>query len=251
MPFDTERVRAALPDREVHWYDQIPSTMPEAARLAETGCAHGTVVGADEQTAGQGRLGRAWHSPPGAGLYFSVVLRIAGVQDDLPVVTLALGLAVSETVSRIAGVPCDLRWPNDVLIGERKVTGILAQLHGAAIIAGVGVNCNHQEFPPELEPIATSLLRESGRPIVRENLLIALLPAIDQYCELLQLRGKETILKAFAHASSYVFGRRVIVENGTQRITGSTDGLNPAGYLIVREDTGRRTTIFGGGVRPA
>src|ERR1039458_10621079 len=117
---DLGRVRSQLPENEIYWHPTLGSTMTEASRLAAAGCESGTIVGAEEQTAGQGRYGRVWHSEPGAGLYVSIILRNPFPADALPVVTLALGLATSEAILKATDVSCDLRWPNDVLIQSRS-----------------------------------------------------------------------------------------------------------------------------------
>src|SRR5256885_11099913 len=148
MPFDLEFVRQNWP-QPVFYFATIDSTMLEAARLAEAGGAHGAVVVADEQTAGQGRHGHRWHSEPNSGLYVSIVLRPVVQPDSLPVLTLALGLAAADAIAETAGLTCDIRWPNDVMLEGRKVAGILVQLLDSAAIAGIGVNGNHPEVPAE------------------------------------------------------------------------------------------------------
>lgn len=228
-------------------FKTIDSTMFEASRLAASGAPSGTAVVADEQTAGQGRLGRNWHSEPGAGLYVSVVLRFPFEPNTLPLVTLALGLAVVEAIHESTGIVCDLRWPNDVLIRDRKCAGILTQLEGLAVIAGIGINVNHAAFPDDLGAIATSLRIASGREQDREDLLQKLLPSIDSYCGLLSRQGKEPILDMFTNASSYVRGRRVKVDD---HLEGITAGLNESGFLLLRDDAGKQHTILAGGVRP-
>jgi BirA family biotin operon repressor/biotin-[acetyl-CoA-carboxylase] ligase len=125
MALDIERVRRSLPQRIVHYYETLSSTMAEGARLAQAGCATGSAVVAGEQTAGQGRYGRSWHSEKDAGLYISIVLRPVLPTDALPALTLALGLATAEAIARVTGLGCDLRWPNDVMLGGLKVAGIL------------------------------------------------------------------------------------------------------------------------------
>jgi BirA family transcriptional regulator, biotin operon repressor / biotin---[acetyl-CoA-carboxylase] ligase len=233
--------------RNILWYESIDSTMYEGARLALEGCPHGTVVVADEQTGGHGRHGRAWHSEKGAGLYATVVLRLPAVQaSELPIVTLALGLAAADAIQ----LGCDLRWPNDVLIREKKCCGILTQLHGGAVVAGIGINVNHTEFPPEIAKLATSLRieRGGGAEIDRRVLLVRLLDSIDTHCEILQNQGSDAIMRLFSRASSYVYGRRVRLEDTGER--GTTDGLDSAGFLILRKDDGRRMTVLAGGVRP-
>jgi BirA family biotin operon repressor/biotin-[acetyl-CoA-carboxylase] ligase len=249
LPLDLEWVRARLPERRIEWRNTIDSTMHEAGRLAEAGCASGTTAGAEEQTAGHGRYGRHWHSEPEAGLYFSVVLRYPFPPDTLPVVTLALGLAVSEAILKASDVVCDLRWPNDVLIQSKKCAGILPQFDGSAIVAGIGINVNHAAFPEDLAAIATSLRIASGRPQSRERLLVEVLPAIDSFLAMLQREGKDPIIELFSRASSYAIGRRVQVDQGDCTITGTTAGLTPAGFLTVRDSAGKQHVIIAGGVR--
>jgi BirA family transcriptional regulator, biotin operon repressor / biotin---[acetyl-CoA-carboxylase] ligase len=168
------------------------------------------------------------------GLYVSIVL----AAKPAPVIMLALGLAAREAI----GNNTDLRWPNDVLLNGKKCAGVLAQLEGDTIIAGIGINVSQTEFPGDLETPATSL-RLEGVTVSREDLLVALINGVDRYT---RLRSDE-ILRQFTNASSYVVGKRVRVETG---IEGVTCGLDPAGFLRVREDNGTETTILAGGVRP-
>jgi BirA family transcriptional regulator, biotin operon repressor / biotin---[acetyl-CoA-carboxylase] ligase len=247
---DCDLLRAEMPDRHIEWHSRLGSSMTEASRLAASGAPSGAVVGAEEQTAGQGRHGRTWHSEPCSGLYFSVILRHQFTPAALPVVTLALGLAVSEAILQATELVCDLRWPNDVLIQGQKCAGILTQLEGSAIIAGIGINVNHSRFPVELGGIATSLRLTSGRVHSREGLLLELLPSIDRYCGLLERDGREPILEMFSRASSYVTGRRVHVDQAGSTLLGTTAGLNDSGFLILRGDDGRDSLIVAGGVRP-
>jgi BirA family biotin operon repressor/biotin-[acetyl-CoA-carboxylase] ligase len=248
---DIGLIRAAFPGRRIDYYASIDSTMRAAAGL-ETG----SVVLAEEQTAGQGRLGRAWHSETGTGIYCSLVLR------PMPALTLALGLAVQSAVFEAAGLMCDIRWPNDLLLGGKKVAGIL--VHGAdgKAICGIGINVGHAAFPPELETVATSLSLELGDARVGQTpwsaadapvglrhtiILIALLTSIDRFAAL----DKDEILRLFTQSSSYAFGRRVKVEQPDGAIEGTTAGLDPSGFLIVRKDDGTDTLVLAGGVRAA
>jgi len=250
MGFDLESLRPQMPDRRIEWHASLGSTMTEAARLAAAGAPSGTVVGAEEQTAGQGRHGRSWHSESGSGLYVSIILRRRFAPDVLPVVTFALGLAVREAILNATGLVCDLRWPNDVLIGPKKCAGILTILESSAIIAGIGINVNHSSFPAELSAIATSLRLESGRVQSRERLLIELLASIDAYCDLLEVRGRAALMDAFTRASSYVSGRSVCVDLEGSVLRGVTAGLNESGFLILHGDDGASHVIVAGGVRP-
>ena len=250
MSFDLAQVRFSLPNRPIHWRPVIDSTMLEASRLAAVGCESGTIVGADQQTAGQGRYGRAWHSEPESGLYLSIVLRHRFPPSTLPLVTLALGLAASEAILKVTDIACDLRWPNDVLIQSKKCAGILTQLEGSVIIAGIGINVNHSVFPPELSDIATSLRLAGNRIHSRERLLVELAGSVDRFCALLDKEGGEPILSMFSRASSFVYGRRVSVDQGHSLAQGTTAGLNSSGFLILQGDDGTKKVIFTGGVRP-
>jgi len=250
VPFDIERVKRSLPDRRIDWYPSIGSTMTDAGRLAASGCPSGTVVGADKQTAGLGRYGRTWHSESGAGIYVSIVLRYPFSPESLPVVTLALGLATAEAILKTTDLACDLRWPNDVLIQSKKCGGILTQLEGPAIIAGIGINVNHSTFPQELSAIATSLRIGSGRIHSRERLLVELIDSVESFCSLLEKEGRTPILAMFTRASSFVTGRKVSVDQGDLMLHGTTAGLTESGFLILQGDDGKSNVIIAGGVRP-
>lgn len=236
--------------RTVEWHDTIDTTMRRAAELARAGCAAGTVVAARQQTAGIGRLGRSWDSRPG-GLYFTLVLRPRLEPAQLPLTTLALGLGVADALLLFAGVAVDLRWPNDVLAGGRKLAGILAQFQEGALLAGVGLNVNQRDFPPELAAIATSLWIETGQEQDLEILLRALVPSMESHVGILESSGADAILRLFESASSYACGRRVSVEMPGGAITGVTAGLTPEGFLRVRRDDGALAVVTAGGVRPA
>lgn len=238
-----------MPERRIEWHDVTGSTMTEASRLAEAGASSGTVIGAEEQTAGQGRHGRSWYSEPGAGMYVSIILRRKFTPVTLPLVTLALGLAVNEAILKTTDIACDLRWPNDLLLESKKCAGILAQLEGSAIIAGIGINVNHSQFPLELEGIATSLRISSGRVHSRERLLLELLASVDTYCAMLEKEGRGPVIEAFTRASSFVSGRRVSVDQDGSQLRGTTAGLNESGFLILRGDDGANRLILAGGVR--
>lgn len=244
MPFD-------LPGRAVHWFPSLDSTMTVAAQLAREGCPSGTVVVADQQTAGMGRHGRSWHSEPGAGLYVSIVLRLALGSEAIPLVMLALGIGTQQAIAEVSGLAPDLRWPNDVLIHEKKCAGILANAEGDAIVAGIGINVSHAGFPPDLTPLATSLRLAGAPEVSRQELIAALVRSIDDSCRILKQQGPAVTCEMFTHASIYAQGRRVRVELDDGVIEGITRGVTPAGFLVVRQDNGTETVILSGGVRPA
>ncbi len=202
------------------------STMADAARLADQGAPHLSCVVADQQTAGQGRHGHSWLSPHG-GLYVTFVLRPSAT---IPMLTLAIGLAVREAVA----VPCDLRWPNDLMVGDRKLAGILCTLQNGAVLAGIGVNLSDPGHPEAAWLTGVS----------RDALLVSLRRALPDFLNL----DPASILRLFTQYSSYALGRRVHVEGHG---LGITAGLDPAGFLLLQKDSGERVTIYAGGVRPA
>lgn len=207
----------------------IDSTMTHAAHLAADGAAHGTWVVADEQTAGQGRHGRYWQSPEG-GLYATGILRPERV---LPVLTLAIGLAAARAVVETAAVQPDLRWPNDLMLGDRKLGGILAVSEGGAVLAGIGINI---EDPGRDDAAA---IPGTSRDALLENLV----RQVDLHIAL----PLEDILRLFTQASSYVSGRRVHVEGYGD---GITRGLTTDGFLSLELTNGKLVTVVAGGVRP-
>ncbi len=209
---------------------------------------------------GRGRGGHTWHSSPGDGLYLSVLVRPALRLREALWISLATGLAMKSAIQAAAGLDIDLRWPNDLLLPQpsapaRKLGGILVE---AAVnpgedpllryaVIGIGLNMNHESFPPELDAVATSLRMATGQPQSRNALLIAILRALD--FELTRLETHQPdLLERFAAASSWARGKRVRVpEQGGY--TGITAGLNPDGYLLVDADDGVQRTVLSGGVR--
>jgi len=224
--------------------------MREAAALAARGEPHGTVVVAETQTGGMGRHGHSWHSESTGGLYLSIVLRMDLPAESLPALTMALGLAAQNAVDDLAGVLCDLRWPNDLLLNEKKIAGILVQTaEPQTLIAGIGINVNQAGFPEELRSIATSIRIETGREYSKEALLERVVAESLRYAEMLDRHGKGRILEQFRARSSYVWGKSVRVEAADREIAGITAGLDDHGFLRVRTAEGMET-IMSGGVRP-
>jgi len=249
MELDVRLLREQAPSADLHYFPTVGSTMTEASRLAREGAPHGTVVVAEEQTAGLGRMGRSWTSEAEVGIYCSIILRLPLPQAQFPIVSLLLGLATAEAIQSSAGIACDLRWPNDVLIDGRKVAGVLAHLTENCVVAGIGINVNNTSFEPDLRTPATSLLLASNRQTARETVLLRLLESLDAFCSLLAKEGAPSILRAFAAASSYVVGRRVCVEE--DGALGTTAGLDENGFLLIRLEDGKLRKVASGGIRLA
>jgi BirA family biotin operon repressor/biotin-[acetyl-CoA-carboxylase] ligase len=195
----------------------------------------GSVVVADEQTAGIGRHGHSWSSEKDTGLYVSIVL------EPHPVLTLALGLAAQEALRKVTSLQCDIRWPNDLMLSGRKLGGILVQLHEGRAVAGIGINIGQRRFPDDLAALATSLFLETGLEFRRDDLLDALLESVT-------ISSQEQVIEQWQARSTWARGKAVQVEGG---ITGITAGLTESGYLLVRTPQGHMETIIAGGVREA
>jgi BirA family biotin operon repressor/biotin-[acetyl-CoA-carboxylase] ligase len=234
-------------------YDSLPSTNTEAARAARLGAPEGLCVIAREQTAGRGRRERAWISPIDAGLYFSIVLRPRLEQKFWPLLTLMSALAVNDALLEACELSSDIKWPNDVYAGGRKLCGILAETveaeGGRAVVIGIGINLNELAFPEELKSIATSVETETGRTIDREHLIEALVRALNKNYEALQQPGGIALmLGEWSQRSSYAMGKPVRVEFEGETIEGVTRGLEPDGALRVETVEGEIKLVRAGDV---
>jgi BirA family biotin operon repressor/biotin-[acetyl-CoA-carboxylase] ligase len=243
----------------VRHFASVGSTNTMLLEDAAGGAAEGTVYVADEQTAGRGRGGHVWHSAAGDGLYVSALVKPWLKLRDALLLSLATGLAVQRAVRDVAGVEMDIRWPNDLLIGAKKCGGVLVEtavepgddpLLRYAVV-GIGMNVRHAAFPEELRALATSLRLAGARDVRRDELLTAMLRALDAELNALEREpegAQAALLERFAAASSWVRGKRVHVpEQGGY--TGLTSGLNSRGFLLVTTDSGEQRTVLSGGVR--
>src|SRR5919112_422418 len=234
-------------------FDSLPSTNTEAARQAALGAPEGLCVVAREQTAGRGRRERSWVSPKDAGLYVSVVLRPTLEARLWPLITLAAALAVRDALEEACGLEADIKWPNDLLAGGRKLCGILAETaegaRGRAVILGVGINLRHGSFPEEISDTATSVEAQTGRAPDAERLLEALTRSLAARYESLHGRGgpAET-LREWERHSTYARGRRVRVALAGETFEGTTRGLDDDGALRVETDGGTIRTVRAGDV---
>jgi BirA family biotin operon repressor/biotin-[acetyl-CoA-carboxylase] ligase len=240
------RARALSFGQPLHYYERLESTQAIARRLAEEGAPEGTLVVAGEQTGGRGRLGNSFFSPPG-GLYLSLILRPSLQPSQAPLVGLALGLAVAESVQSLTGLDPVLKWPNDVLIGRRKVSGVLIDLAttGESIrwaIAGVGLNVNISSFPRELRTTATSLFQELGHEVGLDALRAELLRRFHEHYRDLLAHGPPTLLAAWG-AVPNLLGQIVRVSAGNEAFEGLAESLDADGALLVRLEDGRRRRV--------
>ncbi|KAA8751400.1 biotin--[acetyl-CoA-carboxylase] ligase [Paenibacillus sp. UASWS1643] len=228
------------------------STQGDVLKLAEQGQAEGAVVIAEEQTGGRGRFGRQWFSPPGKGIWMSVLLRPDLPLQHTPQLTLLTGVAVCRAVRACSGVDAGIKWPNDLLIDGRKVCGILLEStvedHEVRYcIAGIGVDVNFdpEDYPEDLTTIATSLKMETGQSVDRTKLTAAILTELEQLYFLYQKEGFG-VISALWEALSVSMNREITVTNPHGVIEGKAIGLDPSGALIVEKHDGEHTLIISG-----
>ncbi len=236
--------------KRIYHYFKVDSTNLAGLRLGHAGEPHGALVVGEEQTAGRGQAGRSWHSEKSSGIYCTVLLRPEISPMQAPLITLLAGLAVRDAVTD-AGLKADIRWPNDVLVGGKKVCGILTEMHAEPgrvhfVVVGMGLNVNHASLPKEIEAVATSLRIASGRAHSRIEVLGRLLRHLDRDYNRFLKEGAEFVVRRFAEVSSYAEGRRVRITNGRESFVGTTAGLEPNGMLRMKRDDGKVEAVISG-----
>jgi BirA family transcriptional regulator, biotin operon repressor / biotin---[acetyl-CoA-carboxylase] ligase len=252
-------LRGTIFDQHFHHFYKIGSTNTAAMAAAAEGAPEGSVFLAEEQTAGRGRGANSWQSPQSTGIYCSVILRPALPPSEVLVLSLAAGLAVQSAIHQVdSRVTADLKWPNDLLIANnvvnhndsKKVCGILTEMNAEAtrvryIVVGVGINVNQASFPKDLP--ATSLRLVTGSEWSRVELAAALLKSLHrEYRHLLEeADARESILRRFAENSSWVQDKAVRIEENGAAFEGTTEGLDPRGFLQVRTAKGLQTVLSG------
>jgi BirA family transcriptional regulator, biotin operon repressor / biotin---[acetyl-CoA-carboxylase] ligase len=260
--FDLPTLEVALADTlfvgKLYFSPVTDSTNTDALEAARAGAPHGSVYFADEQLAGRGRGDHTWHSFAGRGLYVSVLLRPPIPAVRLPLLPLAAGLAAADAIRATTGLTVDLRWPNDLLVGPRKVGGILVEAKTessavAYVVVGIGINVHQRVFPADVSTPATSLEIESNKPdkpVHRQPLLVSLLKSLQrETLGLLDSASMTSIPRRVQQASTWVHGRSVQV-HGPQACTGVTAGLDENGFLLVHTENGV-VTVQTGGLRAA
>jgi BirA family biotin operon repressor/biotin-[acetyl-CoA-carboxylase] ligase len=242
--------------QRVHHFAVTGSTQDEARRLAEEGAPEGTLVVAEEQRSPRGRLGRSYFTPPG-GLWFSLLLRPRRSPEQVTSLSLLAAVGLHQAIEAVTDLRPSVRWPNDLLIEGRKLVGILVELASEQdvlryVILGIGVNVNltNDDFPPDLQPIATSLRQVLGREVARVPLLQRILERTEALYDRYLESGPRPILDAW-RALPTVLGQRVTVEELRERWEGTAVDLDDAGALLVRRDDGALQRVLAGDVRIA
>ena len=243
--------------RRIYHFFKVDSTNTVAMQLGEQGEPHGTVVLAEEQTAGRGRAGRKWLSEKSAGIHCTVLLRPQISPAYAPLLTLVAGLAARDAAAEELDALPDIRWPNDLLAHGKKFAGILTEMHAEPdrmhyAVVGIGINVNQTKMPDDLGQIATSLRMETGKVHSRLDVLVRLLRHLDRYYNQFIAEGGLPIVRRFAEVSSYFQGKRVRITTAVEAFTGTTAGLEPSGVLrVMRDDGGGIEPVLSGDVAEA
>ena len=240
--------RVGVFSRQVLWYPDVGSTNDVAGALADRGEADGTVVIADAQSAGRGRHGRAWASPPGAGLYMSIIMRPSAHVVSL--LTIAAGVALADGIEAASGLQPQLKWPNDVYMNGRKLAGILAEAGTSKagvqhVVLGCGINLMPAAYPPDVAARATSIESELGRAVDRGLLLTECLAALHaRYLEL-QSQAPAGVIARWRDRAASTLGRRVEWDVAGVTRQGVAEDIDDSGALLVRDGAARARVMSG------
>jgi BirA family transcriptional regulator, biotin operon repressor / biotin---[acetyl-CoA-carboxylase] ligase len=234
----------------IHYEESVGSTQKIAQRLAYEDVPEGTVVIAEEQVLGRGRMERKWHSPKYTGIWMSMILRPKIPITKAPQLTLITAVAVVQAIEELTGLLPDIKWPNDILIRGKKVTGILTELQAesdriSSIIIGIGMNVNQtkEDFPEELQTIASSLAIEKGEKISRAALIRAVLTNIERLY-LLYLEQGFAPVKILWESYAISIGKNIIARTLTGSIHGRAKGINDEGVLLIEDTSGKTHFVY-------
>ncbi|RDI43016.1 biotin--[acetyl-CoA-carboxylase] ligase [Falsibacillus pallidus] len=234
----------------IYYQESIDSTQKKAHQLAYDNCPEGTLVIAEEQTSGRGRMTRSWHSPKYSGIWMSIILRPNLPPQQAPQFTLLAAVAVVQALEEVCGLNPEIKWPNDILINGKKVTGILTELQAESdkinsIIIGIGMNVNskQEDFPEELQKIATSVAIEKGKIVSRSSIIQKILEKLELYYHLYMEKGFGPI-KLLWEGYAISIGREIIARTITGTIEGKAIGITNDGVLKIEDSSGRIHEIY-------
>ncbi|MBP1994765.1 biotin--[acetyl-CoA-carboxylase] ligase [Paenibacillus eucommiae] len=249
-----EGLKTKVMGRRLHVYEDVESTQIVAQSLVTAGAEEGTLVIAEQQTSGKGRMGRKWYSPRGKGIWMSLVLTPKIPLFYTPQLTLLTAVALCRTLRQLCAIDIGIKWPNDLLIAGKKVSGILLEISGEDerlrhIIAGIGIsaNLNVQDFPQELRPIASSLLIETSAPVSREAIILAFLKQFEELYEIYHEQGFAPI-RLLWEALSVSLHRPIRVQTAGGVTEGIAESIDDSGALTVTTNTGEKIKVFSGEV---
>ena len=256
--FSVEELRTLIRGdigREIIFFESIGSTNTAALELAEKGAPHGTVVIADRQTKGKGRLGRTWVSPPKKNIYMSVILRPELEPKDATLLTIMTAVSCAKGVMKSTGLKAEIKWPNDLMISNKKLGGILTEMKSdpdgiVFAVIGIGINVNSKtkkDFPPDIQGIATSIKEELGKIQSRTFIIAEILKETEHWYRVLLTEGRKPLFDEWKRLSS-TLGRKVRVTAGDNVFTGVAEDIDKGGMLILRLPSGMLKKISSGDV---
>ena len=233
-------------------FDSLDSTQEYAKKLAGTESVHGTLILAEEQTAGKGRRGRCWQSQKGTTISMSLCLEPELPTEKVSGITLAAALSVAKAIFEVTGKRAQIKWPNDIVLNGRKICGILTELvfrkETYAVIVGVGINVNTEQFPEEIQEVASSLKRECGREFSRETLIAAILKYFERFFESYEKTQDLRLLRDDYEAMLANKGKEVLVLDPQGSYTGIAKGITDSGNLVVMCEDGSEKEVYSGEV---
>ena len=242
--------------KDIRYFDEIDSTNNYAKRIAYDGCKEGTVIVADCQTAGRGRLGRSWLSSAGKGIWMSVILKPRIAPEDVQIITLAASVAVCRAIAAVTGIHAEIKWPNDVQVGGRKLCGILTEMEAeidrvAFVVVGIGLNVTlrREQMDPAFRETATSLAEEGAVGVRRAALVQAILARFEGAYDHL-LGGRFSVVPDQWRALSVSLGQavRVLGLDGQVTVEGVAEAVDEEGALLVRDGAGEVHRVLSGEV---
>lgn len=240
--------------RTIHYHDAVESTNSLAMELAQEGCPEGTVVLADQQLSGRGRAGRTWHSPAGVGIYCSLVLRPKMAPAKGQLITLMVGVAIVKAIVLLTKLSPRVKWPNDILVNDKKVAGILlesmvcgGQISHAVIGFGINVNNGPGDLPEDIRVNASSLFMELKKPVKRGKLAVEIFSELERLYSRLQREDFPFILEQWRHHSA-TLGQRIAVWQKDKAVEGIAVDLSEDGSLLVKAEGGKHIAIHAGDV---
>lgn len=237
----------------LEYFDVTDSTNIRARKLAEEGAPHGTLVVADQQTAGRGRRGKGWVSPPGAGIWMSMVLRPSIAPVNASMLTLVAGMSVVRGIKSAAGLEAMIKWPNDAVLNGKKICGILTEMSTEVeciryVIPGIGINVNVEQFPEEIAATATSLKLEAGRAVRRSPVIAAVAESFEYYYDIFMKTCDMSGLKDEYNKILANMDKEVLVLDPRGQYKGRALGIDPEGSLIVKREDGSISSVISGEV---
>ncbi|MBC1373015.1 biotin--[acetyl-CoA-carboxylase] ligase [Listeria booriae] len=242
------RAKTHFIGQHMSFHETVASTQLVAHQLVGEDAADGTVVIADEQKAGKGRLARPWDSQPGTGIWMSTILRPQIPMQQVPQFTFIASLAIAEAIENVTGLAPQIKWPNDIYIDKRKVCGVLTEMQAEAdqvraIIIGTGINVNQTEFPEELREKATSLAILAGQPVSRGALFGEIMQQLEKYYQLFLEQGFAPI-KLLWEERAIPFNETIVAKTLRGEVRGTVKGISDEGILIVQDAAGQEHSIF-------